>query len=158
MDSDLSGDDDESDSEDGEEEVSALDPNSQQRPKLPIYHPGFRLTEKLTMGILSNFLDFFEQAEKYGYRDEEMPYLKKKVEYSKTIPYQGAVKLAVAGDTGAGKSALLNAVLGVLNLTIEVREASDYLIEHHLISSSERWRGSLYMRHHGVSTISFDPN
>jgi predicted GTPase len=43
---------------------------------------------------------------------------------SKNIPYQDDVKLAVAGDTGAGKSALLNAILGVLNLTIEV--CNDY--------------------------------
>jgi hypothetical protein len=127
MDSDLSGDDDESDDDDGEDEVLPLDPNSQKRPKLPIYHPGFRLTEKLTIGTLSNFLGFINQAEKDGYHDNEMSYLWNKIVESKTIPYQDAVKLAVAGDTGAGKSALLNAILGVLNLTIEVCEAFGYL-------------------------------
>jgi predicted GTPase len=49
-----------------------------------------------------------------GYNDDEA-----KHQY-KTIPYQEAIRLAVAGDTGSGKSALLNAVLGVPNLNIEV--------------------------------------
>jgi hypothetical protein len=121
MDSDLSGDDDESDSDDGEEEVIPLDPNSQQRPKLPIYHPGFKLTEQLNLGILNNFETFIKQAE--GYNDKELKYLSKEISRSKIPPYQGPVMLAVAGDTGAGKSALLNAILGVLNLIIEVCKA-----------------------------------
>jgi hypothetical protein len=153
MDSDSSDYDDEAD-EDGEDEVAPLDPHSQKRPKLPIYHPGFKLTEELTLGTLSNFVEFIRQAGK-GYSDEELTHLWNEVMRSKTIPYQGAVKLAVAGDTGAGKSALLNAILGVLNLTIEVREAI-HVSEHELTSFPERRRRCVYLCHHGVPSSTFD--
>jgi hypothetical protein len=113
------------DDDDGEHEVPPLDPNSQTRPKLPIYHPGFKLTEDLSLGSLHIFGKFIKQARKDGYHDEETQYLWNEIARSKKIPYQDAVKLAVAGDTGAGKSALLNAVLGVINLTIEVRKDLD---------------------------------
>ena len=58
-----------------------------------------------------------------GYKDDEAKHLRAEILNNKTIPYQDAVRLAVAGDTGVGKSALLNSILGVLNLTIEVRQA-----------------------------------
>jgi len=55
-----------------------------------------------------------------GYKDEEAQRLRTEIIRKKNINYQESVRLAVAGDTGVGKSALLNALLGVLNLTIEV--------------------------------------
>jgi predicted GTPase len=134
MSADSSDDDDDDDDheadddDDGEDEVRPLDPHAQKRPKLPIYHPGFKLTEELTRGMLSIFVEFFQQARKGGYHDDETQHLWNEVMKSKIIPYQDAVKLAVAGDTGAGKSALLNAILGVLNLTIEVREAIQHTV------------------------------
>lgn len=112
-------DDDDSD-EDAEDMVSSYDPNEQKRPKLPIYHPGFVLTERIASETLSVFLTFIDQAQKNGYTDSEVKHLWDEIVEKKKIPYQYEVKLAVAGETGAGKSALLNAILGVLNLTIEV--------------------------------------
>jgi hypothetical protein len=125
MDTDSSDDDDEAYGDDGDDEVKPIDPNSQKRPKLPIYHPGFKLTEDTTLGTLNNFVGFFKQAQADGYNDEELTLLWNEVVRGKKIPYQEAVKLAVAGDTGAGKSALLNSILGVLNLTIEVSHDHD---------------------------------
>jgi len=55
-----------------------------------------------------------------GYKDEEAQRLRTEIIRKNNINYQESVRLAVAGDTGVGKSALLNALLGVLNLTIEV--------------------------------------
>jgi hypothetical protein len=155
MDSDSSGDDGQADDDDREDEVPPLDPHSQKRPRLPIYHPGFKLTEKLALGTLSIFAAFIKQAKKNGYEDDELSYLSKQIEGSSTIPYQDAVKLAVSGDTGAGKSALLNAILGVPNLTIEVRE-SIRLSEHQLTSFPERRRRCVYLRHHRVPAITLD--
>ena len=109
-----------SDSDEGEEQVAAHDPNSQARQRLPIYHPGFQLTEEITQRILDIFLRFITASIQQGYEDDEAQRLRNEIIRKKTVNYQDAVRLAVAGDTGVGKSALLNALLGVLNLTIEV--------------------------------------
>lgn len=119
-DDDSDKDDADSDSDDGEEEVPPHDPNSQTRPRLPIYHPGFKLTEDITQMILKVFTKFIATSMKNGYKDEEANRLRDEIIRKMKINYQDAVRLAVAGDTGVGKSALLNALLGVLNLTIEV--------------------------------------
>lgn len=114
---------DEVDSDEEEEGVPPHDSNSQIRPRLPIYHPGFQLAENITQRVLETFTRFIATSMNNGYRDEEAVRLRNEVIKKKTINYQDAVRLAVAGDTGVGKSALLNALLGVLNLTIEVSAA-----------------------------------
>ncbi|KAH7093109.1 hypothetical protein FB567DRAFT_609442 [Paraphoma chrysanthemicola] len=119
MDTDSSDDDDDAASDVIDDEVRPIDPNSQKRPKLPIYHPGFALTEKITLDTLNTFIAFLRQAKKDGYKDSELTQLWNEIVKGRVIPYQNAVRLAVAGDTGVGKSALMNAILGVLNLTIE---------------------------------------
>jgi ABC-type glutathione transport system ATPase component len=120
VDSDSNNHDSGSDSDDEEERVPPHDPNKQDRPKLPIYHPGFKLTENVTQDILRVFISYITAAMQDGYSDKEAEHLRNEVVRSKTIKYQTAMKLAVAGDTGAGKSALLNSILGVINLNIEV--------------------------------------
>lgn len=89
-------------------------------PDFRFYHPGFVLTENGTMNILRTFIDYINTSVKNGYQDNETKHLRAEVQRSKTINYQDAVRLAMAGDTGVGKSALLNAILGVINLNIEV--------------------------------------
>ena len=118
--SDEESDDSGSDSDEEEDQVPPHDPDSQIRPKLPIYHPGFQLTEDITQKVLSTFSQFIVSSVRKGYKDAEAQRLREQIIKKKDIKYQDAVRLAVAGDTGVGKSALLNALLGVLNLTIEV--------------------------------------
>ncbi|KAJ4381797.1 hypothetical protein N0V86_003162 [Didymella sp. IMI 355093] len=105
--------DGDSDSDDEEEEVAPHDPNSQTRPRLPIYHPGFQLAEDITQKILQTFIQFITASIQGGYDDDEAQRLRNEIIRKKPINYQDAVRLAVAGDTGVGKSALLNALLGV---------------------------------------------
>ncbi|KAJ4361430.1 hypothetical protein N0V95_001847 [Ascochyta clinopodiicola] len=112
-------DNDDSDSDGEVEEIPPHDPNLQTRPKLPIYHPGFQLAEEIAQRILNAFIQYITASIQSGYEDPEAQRLRKDIIRKKTIKYQDAVRLAVAGDTGVGKSALLNALLGVLNLTIE---------------------------------------
>ncbi|KAF3034625.1 hypothetical protein E8E12_006678 [Didymella heteroderae] len=112
-------DDDDSDSDDGEEDVPPYEPSHQIRPRLLIYHPGFKLAENITDKVMRMFTQFISKSMLDGYKDEEAIRLRNEIIRKMKINYQDAVRLAVAGDTGVGKSALLNALLGVLNLTIE---------------------------------------
>jgi hypothetical protein len=111
---------DDDDTDDGDDRVPAYDPEGQDRPKLPIYHPGFKLTESIATNILSTFTQYITKSIRDGYRDAEATHLRDEIVRKNKIPYQESVQMAVAGDTGAGKPALLNALLGVVNLNIEV--------------------------------------
>lgn len=138
LESDLSDDEDDDDDSDSDEEeaVAPHDPNSQIRPRLPIYHPGFQLAENVSQRLLETFTQFIVASIRRGYDDEEAQRLRNEIIKKKSINYQDAVRLAVAGDTGVGKSALLNALLGVLNLTIEVCHMQ-YVLFQRLMNSSE---------------------
>lgn len=116
-----------SDDDDGDR-VPPYDPNVQERPKLPVYHPRFALTEELVLNVLRTFINYIMPCINSGYDDDEAKHLLEEVKRYKTFKYQDAVRLAVAGDTGVGKSALLNAVLGKMNLTIEVHSNHCLLI------------------------------
>lgn len=144
--------DSESDDED-DDKVKPHDPDQQLRPKLPIYHPGFALAEGVTKEVLGVFTSYITTALNEGYEDAEAKRLRDEIEESQKIRYQETIKLAVAGDTGAGKSALLNAILGVVNLNIEVNEARTTLKLGMLICAERRW-WRMYLRHHRVSSIS----
>jgi len=111
---------DDDDSDDGDDRVPAYDPDQQNRPKLPLYHPGFKLTESTAKNILSTINQYITKSMNNGYDDAEAKHLRKQILRNNKIPYQEVVRISVAGDTGAGKSALLNALLGVVNLNVEV--------------------------------------
>lgn len=96
------------------------DPAKQEPPKLPIYHPGFALTEKLGKEILSAFLDFLKAANLRGIADSEANFLWNEILKKRVIEYQAEIRIAITGDTGSGKSATTNSFLGVDGLTPEV--------------------------------------
>jgi len=124
MENELEEDDTDSDSDgDDEDKVAPHDPNQQLRPKLPIYHPGFNLTQDISQKVLKVFTAYITTALNEGYQDAEADRLRNVISSGTKIKYHDTVKLAVAGDTGVGKSALLNAILGVINLNIEVNQA-----------------------------------
>jgi ATPase subunit of ABC transporter with duplicated ATPase domains len=120
---------------------------------LPIYHPGFKLTEDVAQKILSTFSQYITTAMNNGYKDGEAKHLRDEIVKGKEIKYQEAVKLAVAGDTGAGKSALLNAILGVINLNIEVRPNVFSLSGLQTNHTVERRWWSMHLCHHRISTV-----
>ncbi|KAF1833697.1 hypothetical protein BDW02DRAFT_598853 [Decorospora gaudefroyi] len=107
------------DSDDGDDRVPAYDPTEQERPRLPFYHPGFKLTVSIAMAVVATLSQYITKAINSGYKDDEAKHLRKDIVDNKKIPYQESIQLAVAGDTGAGKSAVMNAILGVPNLNIE---------------------------------------
>ena len=96
-----------------------FDPAQRRRPKLPLYHPGFQQAEKDVKSILDIFKDFLNDAANSGAGGEEAEYLQKQVFKNRNIAYQEEIRFAVTGDTGSGKSATTNALLGD-DLTPEV--------------------------------------
>lgn len=112
-------DDEDSDEEKDPSQVPPYDPAQQRRPKLPMYHPGFKQAEEDTQAVLQVFLDFLKAAKNRGVSSEEATYLWNEILKNRNILYQKEIRIAVTGDTGTGKSATTNALLGE-DLTPEV--------------------------------------
>jgi ATPase subunit of ABC transporter with duplicated ATPase domains len=108
-----------SDDEKDPSQVPPYDPAQQRRPKLPMYHPGFKQAEEDTQAVLQVFLDFLKAAKNRGVSGEEATYLWNEILKNRNILYQKEIRIAVTGDTGTGKSATTNALLGE-DLTPEV--------------------------------------
>jgi predicted GTPase len=84
-----------------------------------MYHPGFKQAEEDTQAVLQVFLDFLKAAKNRGVSGEEATYLWNEILKNRNILYQKEIQIAVTGDTGTGKSATTNALLGE-DLTPEV--------------------------------------
>lgn len=114
-------DDDDDDEEDDVDTVH--DPATETLPRLPIYHPAYKLVEKAVPAALNVLSDFILDN---GYIDLEVQHLLDEIKALLKIPYGQAVRLGLVGDTGVGKSAVLNGLLGIPNLTAEVSLYSNF--------------------------------
>jgi len=107
----------EEDDGDDEDLPQKHDPSSKALPRLPIYHPAFKLVEQAVPVMIRVF---HESIDKHGYRDSQIKHILEQVKPKLKISYGQALRLRMVGDTGAGKSAALNLILGIPNLTVEV--------------------------------------
>jgi hypothetical protein len=115
MGADIADSDDEDDDEDVDD-VPPHDPTSEALPRLPVYHPGFGLSEQTAKQVLDVFKRFLTKS---NYSDDEAKHLLSEVNYHNKIPYGDSVRIGLIGDAGVGKSSAINSILGVANLTVE---------------------------------------
>lgn len=116
LDSDLNNDN----SNNSDDRVLAYNLDQQNRPKLPLYHLGFELTESTATNILETIIQFITDSIEAGLEDEEATHLRAELQRKSKVPAQEIVRICLSGTSGAGKSALLNALLAVVNLNVEV--------------------------------------
>jgi GTPase SAR1 family protein len=84
-----------------------------------MYHPGFELSEKIAQQTLSVFGEFLHDSGDKS-TDAEFQYLSDRIKELQDIGYENVVGIAVTGDTGSGKSATVNSIIGEDGLTPEV--------------------------------------
>jgi ribosome biogenesis GTPase A len=107
------------DGDDGDDEIPPYDPATERFPMLPIYHPAFQQAEELTHSIIRGFQEFIATS---NYKDDEIKYLLRELEELEHPKYPTALRIGLIGDSGVGKSSLINSLLGVESIAPQVRD------------------------------------
>ncbi|KAF2830583.1 hypothetical protein CC86DRAFT_378861 [Ophiobolus disseminans] len=89
------------DEEDDEDLYIKHDPNSEELPHLPIYHPAYKIAERPVPEVLQVFYDFIQA---HPYSDAEVQHLLNEIEQQLKIPYGNQLKIGLVGEAGAGKA------------------------------------------------------
>ncbi|ORY12845.1 hypothetical protein BCR34DRAFT_624118 [Clohesyomyces aquaticus] len=113
--------DDDSDDDDEEDDdcVPAHDPAMEIKPRLPIYHPAFKIVGDMVKQLLTSLEEYIINS---GYTDEAAKHILSEIKAHFRISYGDNVRVGFIGNAGVGKSSLINSLLGVPNLALEADE------------------------------------
>lgn len=78
------------------------------------------MTVDMANRVLQIMVRFLKIAEDGEYHDKGVDVLRHEIERTTKSPDEPAVRIAITGDTGSGKSATLNSIPGVDSLTPEL--------------------------------------
>lgn len=106
-----------------EDEVLRHEPASEAIPLLPLSHPAFNLVEVYSRQMIQVFQDAIHES---TYQDAETNYLLEELTTHETPNYGKDIKIGLIGDSGVGKSSLINSILGTENITVQVCSLLSY--------------------------------
>ncbi|MCJ1399570.1 hypothetical protein MMC11_002772 [Xylographa trunciseda] len=116
------------DSEDGDEDLedrikvvvsrfdNPYDVHLEALPNLAAYHPSFRKVEQMCLGLVNGAINMLKSS---SYQDTQTEELIKYMSSHKEIEYPKATRIGMMGDSGVGKSSLINSLLGTSELANE---------------------------------------
>ncbi|KAL1627609.1 hypothetical protein SLS56_006330 [Neofusicoccum ribis] len=85
------------------------DPSDEPSPKTAIHHKGFSAAERIAYRISLEILQIISET---SFADEDVVFLRESAENALRIAYPKSVKIGLRGDSGTGKSSLVNSILG----------------------------------------------
>lgn len=84
------------------------DPLLEPSPKFPVYHPSFAKAEILCEELMAKGVKLLEAS---SYQDSSVKELQQAFERCRKVKYPEAKRVGIVGDSGVGKSSLINALL-----------------------------------------------
>ena len=84
-------------------------------PKLPVYHPAFLRAVQLCTELVDGAFNILKNAE---YKDTRVLQLLQKASMSRTIEYPEPKLVGFIGDSGVGKSSLINSLLDISDIAL----------------------------------------
>ncbi|MCJ1396569.1 hypothetical protein MMC18_009460 [Xylographa bjoerkii] len=85
-------------------------------PNLAVYHPSFRKVERMCLDLVNRAIDMLRSS---SYQDTQTEELIVYMSSQKDIEYPKATIIGMMGDSGVGKSSLINSLLGTSELANE---------------------------------------
>ena len=84
------------------------DSRQEPTPQFSIYHPSFQIAESKCVELVGTAIDLLKNS---TYQDKTVINLRERLERFRHIKYPEPRKVGIVGDSGVGKSSLINAIL-----------------------------------------------
>ncbi|KAL1616898.1 hypothetical protein SLS54_008102 [Diplodia seriata] len=98
---------------DEDESVKPYNPAKEALPKKEVNHKAFAEAEEAAIGIPMEILAIIDEQE---CANEDIAYIKNLAKDAKSPKYPNGVKIGLRGDSGTGKSSIINSLLGIPNI------------------------------------------
>ena len=122
------------------------DSSSETDPDLPIYHPASATVSEACLAILKGAEEIFMNA---GYTDGETEGILEECRKKGPLRQCEPRRIGLVGDSGVGKSSLVNCVLDEDNLAFQVSMPKPSLLSLLNLESGKQW-GCSHERGHGI--------
>ena len=141
-----SSDDDFDDGEEFREKVNAIkdaadtpyNSMNEALPKLPVYHPAFLRAEQICTELVEGAFIILKNAE---YKDTRVLQLLQKASMSRTLEYPEPKLVGLIGDSGVGKSSLINSLLDTPDIALagaNGEACTNVITEYHQAQPSQK--------------------
>ncbi|KAH6632985.1 hypothetical protein C7974DRAFT_452112 [Boeremia exigua] len=117
----------------GEEETTCHDPDSEPVPPLVQYTPAFAEAEALIRSLVRNIHGHILKEE----QDSESTYIAERTIAVESPAYSPAYVVGISGNSGIGKSTLINAILGIISLCPTSENDAGTLVPMELVQAPD---------------------